>query len=59
DVDGRPALRADVFASAEAGGLVALVDSAGCAAIAVNGGSAAETLGLAPGDVVRVRSRED
>ncbi|GIG64951.1 hypothetical protein Pen01_12460 [Phytomonospora endophytica] len=59
DVDGRPALRADVFASAEPGGLIVLVDSAECAALAINGGSAAEALGLAAGDLVQVRSRED
>lgn len=57
DVGGRAAVRGDMFAAAEAGGLVVLVDSAGYATLAVNGGSAAEDLGLAPGDVVRVRER--
>ncbi|MEV0644235.1 SAM-dependent chlorinase/fluorinase [Phytomonospora sp. NPDC050363] len=55
DVNGRAARRADVFASGEPGALIVLVDSAGFASIAVNGGSAAETLGIGPGDLVRVR----
>ena len=57
DVGGNAAVRGDMFAAAETGGLVVLVDSAGHVTIAVNGGSAAETLGLAPGDIVRVRER--
>lgn len=56
-VNGWDASRGDVFAAAPTGGLVVLGDSAGRAAVAVNGGSAAAVLKVAPGDVVRVRVR--
>nr|WP_285664463.1 SAM-dependent chlorinase/fluorinase [Actinorhabdospora filicis] len=55
-VNGWDASRGDVFATAPTGGLVVLGDSAGRAAITVNGGSAAAVLSVAPGDVVRVRA---
>jgi S-adenosyl-L-methionine hydrolase (adenosine-forming) len=45
----------DTFASVAAGDLVVYGDSAGRVAIAVNGGSAAESLGLATGSDVRLR----
>lgn len=45
------------FGDVPAGELVAYLDSRGARAIALNGGSAAERLGLAVGDVVRVRRR--
>ena len=38
------------FGDVDRGGLVVLVDSAGRVAVAVNGGSAAATLGVHPGD---------
>ncbi|MGW5672623.1 SAM hydroxide adenosyltransferase, partial [Micromonospora sp. NPDC003776] len=43
------------FGDAPSGGLVLLVDSAGLVAVAVNGGRAADLLGLAPGDLLTVR----
>jgi S-adenosylmethionine hydrolase len=42
------------FGSVPAGELVLYIDSAGMAAVAVNGGDASVRLGLVPGDVVRV-----
>ena len=42
------------FADVPAGGLVVLVDSAGRVAIAVNGGSAAQRLGVSAGQLVRL-----
>ncbi|MER6596537.1 SAM hydroxide adenosyltransferase, partial [Micromonospora purpureochromogenes] len=42
------------FADAPAGALVLFVDSANLLALAVNGGRAADLLGVAPGDVVTV-----
>jgi S-adenosylmethionine hydrolase len=42
------------FGSVPADELVLYIDSAGMAAVAVNGGDAANRLGLVPGDVVRV-----
>lgn len=57
-VNGWNATRGDVFAAAPDGGLVVLGDSAGRAAVAVNGGSAATVLGIAPGDMVKVRSAD-
>jgi S-adenosyl-L-methionine hydrolase (adenosine-forming) len=54
----RPAVTGRTFADAEPGGLVVLADSAGHAAVAVNGGSAAAELGLADGDRVTVSAEE-
>ena len=51
------AVRGDVFASAEPGGIVVLVDSADRVSVTVNGGNAAVVLGVAPGDIVGVRAR--
>jgi S-adenosyl-L-methionine hydrolase (adenosine-forming) len=42
----------ETFAAVAPGALLLLVDSAGYAALAVNRGSAAATLHIAPGDVV-------
>jgi hypothetical protein len=53
-VGGAAAVRGDTFADAPAGGLVVFVDSAGRVAIAVNGGRAAQVLGVAPGDLLRI-----
>ncbi|MFF5171098.1 S-adenosyl-l-methionine hydroxide adenosyltransferase family protein [Micromonospora sp. NPDC000089] len=55
-VDGRPAVVGATFADVPAGALVLLVDSADRLAVAVNGGRAADLLGVAPGDLVTVRS---
>jgi S-adenosylmethionine hydrolase len=44
----------ETFGSVPPGELVAFVDSAGCVALAVNGGNAAQRLGLPPGAHVRV-----
>ena len=49
---GATARYAETFGAVESGALLLLVDSAGYAALAVNGGSAATTLRRAPGDVV-------
>lgn len=46
---------ARTFASVRASDIVVLVDSYGQVAVAVNAGSAAEVLGLEPGDEVRLR----
>lgn len=43
------------YGEADAGAPLALVNAYGLVEIAVNGGSAAATLGLAPGDAVRLR----
>ncbi|PWU48563.1 hypothetical protein DLJ47_28100 [Micromonospora sp. S4605] len=53
-VAGRDAVRGRTFGDAPAGGLVVHGDSAGLVAVAVNGGRAAELLGVAPGDLLRV-----
>ncbi|HZE41905.1 MAG TPA: SAM-dependent chlorinase/fluorinase [Stackebrandtia sp.] len=52
------ATRGDMFAAADPGALVLLIDSAGQATIAVNGGSAAQALRLDAGDVVEVSAAE-
>ncbi|MGH8793448.1 MAG: SAM hydrolase/SAM-dependent halogenase family protein [Stackebrandtia sp.] len=57
EVAGRAAVRGDMFAAAAPGELVVLVDSAGKVAVAVNNGSAAETLGLRAGDRVAISRR--
>lgn len=57
-VNGRVAVLGDMFAAAEAGELVVLKDSAGRIAIAINGGSAAEELVLAPGATVHLSRPE-
>lgn len=44
----------ETFGSVPAGELVTYLDSAGCMALAVNGGNAAQRLGLPPGAHVRV-----
>jgi S-adenosylmethionine hydrolase len=53
-VGGVRAVRGTTFAEAAPGGLVVYVDSAGRAAVAVNGGRAAVVLSVTPGDVVRL-----
>jgi S-adenosylmethionine hydrolase len=53
-VGGVRAIRGTTFAEAAPGGLVVYVDSAGRAAVAVNGGRAAVVLSVVPGDVVRI-----
>ncbi|GAA4702799.1 SAM hydrolase/SAM-dependent halogenase family protein [Phytohabitans rumicis] len=53
-VGGVRAIRGTTFAEAKPGGLVVYVDSAGRAAVAVNGGRAAVVLSVVPGDVVRI-----
>jgi S-adenosylmethionine hydrolase len=55
-VAGLPAVAGGTFADAAAGGLVVLVDSAGRLTVAVNGGSAAGKLSLAPGHLVRIEA---
>jgi S-adenosylmethionine hydrolase len=52
----RAARTGRTFADAEPDALVVLADSAGHAAVAVNGGSAAAALGVRDGDLVTVRS---
>ncbi|NES12801.1 MULTISPECIES: S-adenosyl-l-methionine hydroxide adenosyltransferase family protein [Micromonospora] len=52
----RPAVRGRTFGDAPAGGLVLLADSAELVAVAVNGGRAADLLGVAPGDLLTVRA---
>jgi S-adenosyl-L-methionine hydrolase (adenosine-forming) len=44
----------ETFGAVPAGELVAFLDSAGCVALAVNGGNAAQRLGLPPGAHVRI-----
>lgn len=53
-VNGTPATTGGTFADAPPGGLVVLVDSSDRIAIAVNGGRASLTLGVRPGNVVRL-----
>ncbi|MDQ7907382.1 SAM-dependent chlorinase/fluorinase [Phytohabitans sp. ZYX-F-186] len=53
-VGGVRAVRGTTFGEAAPGGLVVYVDSAGRAAVAVNGGRAAVVLSVTPGDVVRL-----
>lgn len=48
---------APTFASVRPSDIVVLIDSYGQVAVAVNAGSAAEVLGLAPGDRVTIRPR--
>ncbi|GAA4924616.1 hypothetical protein LX16_0056 [Stackebrandtia albiflava] len=57
EIAGRSAVRGDMFAAADPGAVVVLVDSAGKVAIAVNGGSAAEELEARAGDVLSLRAR--
>jgi S-adenosylmethionine hydrolase len=52
---GYEAVRGRTFGDAAPGGLVVYVDSAGQVAVAVNGGRAADRLGVRPGDRVSVR----
>ncbi len=47
---------ADTFAAVPAGELAVFVDSAGFLAVAVNGGRAAERLGVSPGATMRIRA---
>lgn len=58
-VGGRPAVRGRTFGDAATGALVLFADSAGLLAVAVNGGRAADLLGVAPGDPVTVRGTHD
>lgn len=53
-VDGVAALRGATFADAPPGGVVVLVDSSDRVAVAVNGGRAADVLGVTPGDLLRI-----
>jgi hypothetical protein len=53
-VGGAQAVRATTFADAPHGALILFVDSAGHAAVAINGGRAVVALGVEPGDVVRL-----
>ncbi|WP_432986911.1 SAM hydrolase/SAM-dependent halogenase family protein [Dactylosporangium sp. CA-233914] len=53
-VNDTPAVHTTTFGNAPAGALVLLADSAGYAAVAVNGGDAAKSLALAPGDHVTI-----
>lgn len=53
-VNGLPATRGRTFGSVPPGKLVVFVDSAGHAAVAVNGGRAAVVLSVSPGDVLRI-----
>ncbi|MEV0397110.1 SAM hydrolase/SAM-dependent halogenase family protein [Polymorphospora rubra] len=53
-VGGVRAVRGGTFGDTSPGGLVVYVDSAGRAAVAVNGGRAAGVLAVRPGDVVRL-----
>jgi S-adenosylmethionine hydrolase len=46
----------ETFGSVSPGELVAYTDSAGCVALAVNGGNAAQRLGLPPGAHIRLTS---
>ncbi|HLU44072.1 MAG TPA: SAM-dependent chlorinase/fluorinase [Natronosporangium sp.] len=55
-VAGTPAVHGRTFADAPPGGLVVLVDSAGQAAVAVNGGRAAVVLGAGAGDLLRIET---
>ncbi|WP_438941458.1 SAM hydrolase/SAM-dependent halogenase family protein [Micromonospora deserti] len=55
-VAGRDAARGRTFGDVPAGALVVHADSAGLVAVAVNGGRAADLLGVAPGDPLRINS---
>ena len=59
EIEGRAALVATTFADAAPGELILYEDSAGFLAIAVTGGSAAEALGLGPGQDVLIRILSD
>nr|BFE62684.1 SAM-dependent chlorinase/fluorinase [Dactylosporangium thailandense] len=54
EVNGTPAVHTTTFGNADPNALVLLADSAGYAAIAVNGGNAARRLALSPGDRVTI-----
>jgi S-adenosylmethionine hydrolase len=54
--DGWTAVRGRTFGDVPVGALVVYVDSAGLVAVAVNGGRAADLLGVVPGDLLRVVS---
>ena len=51
------AIYARTFADVAEGGLLLYLDSSGSAALAVNRGSAADSLGLAPGDELGLRGQ--
>jgi S-adenosylmethionine hydrolase len=51
---GLPAVKGGTFADAPAGDLVVYVDSTDRVAIAINGGRAAATLAVSPGDALRI-----
>jgi hypothetical protein len=53
-VGGMQAVRTATFADAPRGSLIVFGDSAGHAAVAINGGRAVVALGVQPGDVLRV-----
>jgi S-adenosyl-L-methionine hydrolase (adenosine-forming) len=53
-VDGRPATAGRTFGDVAPGALLLYVDASGALAVAVNGGSARDALGLAVGDEVRI-----
>jgi hypothetical protein len=55
-VGGLRAVRGTTFGDAAHGSLVVFGDSAGHAAVAVNGGRAVVALGIEPGDVLRIAS---
>ncbi|MGH3715859.1 MAG: SAM hydrolase/SAM-dependent halogenase family protein [Micromonosporaceae bacterium] len=54
DVAGVPGRRGETFGSVDDGALVVFLDSADHLAVAVNGGSAAHLLRIAPGDILRI-----
>lgn len=53
-VGGRRAVRVATFGDAPTGSLIVFGDSAGHAAVAINGGRAVVALGIQPGDVLRI-----
>ena len=53
-VGGLRAVRVATFGDAPAGSLIVFGDSAGHAAVAINGGRAVAALGIEPGDVLRI-----
>jgi S-adenosyl-L-methionine hydrolase (adenosine-forming) len=55
-VGGLRAVRVATFGDAPHGSLIVFGDSAGHAAVAINGGRAVVTLGIQPGDVLRIAS---
>lgn len=55
-VGGTAAMRGDTFGDAPLGALVVFVDSAGKAAVAVNGGRAVDALRIGTGDIVRIEA---